>query len=44
METTFDDWVAEIARRPVAFAQVREDPVLDQWVVEQLDGANPLLR
>ncbi len=29
-------WVPEIARRPVAFAQVREDPLLDCCVVQQL--------
>src|SRR5260221_108279 len=31
-------WVLEAARRPVAFAQVREEAALDQWVVEQLDA------
>jgi S-adenosylmethionine-diacylglycerol 3-amino-3-carboxypropyl transferase len=30
-------WVQETARRPVAFAQVREDAMLDRWVIEQLD-------
>lgn len=29
-------WVFETARRPIAFAQVREDANLDQWVVDQL--------
>jgi S-adenosylmethionine-diacylglycerol 3-amino-3-carboxypropyl transferase len=37
-------WVVEAARRPVAFAQVREDAALDQWVVDQLeDGAEVLM-
>jgi len=36
-------WVSEIARRPIAFAQVREDAALDQWVVEQLDGGIEVL-
>jgi S-adenosylmethionine-diacylglycerol 3-amino-3-carboxypropyl transferase len=37
-------WVAEAARLPLAFAQVREDPLLDQWVVEQIgDGARVLM-
>jgi len=31
-------WVCEAACRPVAFAQVREDALLDQWVVNELDG------
>lgn len=30
------DWVADAARLPIAFAQVREDPLLDRWVVEQV--------
>lgn len=29
-------WVVEAAALPVAFAQVREDPLLDQWVVDRL--------
>jgi S-adenosylmethionine-diacylglycerol 3-amino-3-carboxypropyl transferase len=29
-------WVIEAAKLPVAFAQVREDSTLDQWVVDQL--------
>src|SRR6185369_2121986 len=37
METTAP-WVARIASRPIAFAQVREDATLDQWVVQQLDA------
>src|SRR5262245_59509020 len=36
-------WVPEIARRPVAFAQVREDATVDQWVVEQLAGGGKIL-
>jgi S-adenosylmethionine-diacylglycerol 3-amino-3-carboxypropyl transferase len=32
-------WVAAAARRPIAFAQVREDALIDQWVVDQV-GAN----
>jgi S-adenosylmethionine-diacylglycerol 3-amino-3-carboxypropyl transferase len=37
---TLPAWVTEAARLPVAFAQVREDPLLDLWVVEQF-GASP---
>src|SRR5438067_13010910 len=36
-------WVVEAARRPLAFAQVREDALLDQWVVRQLNGENEVL-
>jgi S-adenosylmethionine-diacylglycerol 3-amino-3-carboxypropyl transferase len=36
MTGAFSPWVDDIARLPVAFAQVREDATLDQWVVEQL--------
>jgi len=37
-------WVPKIACRPIAFAQVREDASLDQWVVEQLnEGAEVLM-
>src|ERR1700722_458247 len=44
METQLAPWALEMARRPIAFAQVREDPMLDQWVVKQLDeGAEILL-
>jgi S-adenosylmethionine-diacylglycerol 3-amino-3-carboxypropyl transferase len=43
METTLAPWVLETARRPVAFAQVREDATLDQAVVEQLDGGAEVL-
>lgn len=30
------DWVSEAAHLPVAFAQVREDPLLDAWAVKRL--------
>ena len=44
MELTLAPWVREIARRPIAFAQVREDAVLDQEVVNQLrDGAEVMM-
>src|SRR5215471_54638 len=33
-----EPWVVETARLPIAFAQVREDSLLDQCVVEQLGG------
>jgi S-adenosylmethionine-diacylglycerol 3-amino-3-carboxypropyl transferase len=33
---TLPAWVAEAASLPVAFAQVREDPLLDAWVVKQI--------
>jgi S-adenosylmethionine-diacylglycerol 3-amino-3-carboxypropyl transferase len=36
MGTTPAPWTVEIACWPIAFAQVREDPALDQWVVGQL--------
>ena len=43
-KTTPVPWVVEAARRPVAFAQVREDAALDQWVVDRLGtGAKVLL-
>lgn len=29
-------WAVDAAKFPVAFAQVREDPLLDRWVVDQL--------
>lgn len=35
METTPAPWTFQLARQPIAFAQVREDCFLDQWVVEQ---------
>src|SRR5258708_16748547 len=44
METTLvAPWVPEITRRPVAFAQVREDAILDQEVVEKLDNGAQVL-
>jgi S-adenosylmethionine-diacylglycerol 3-amino-3-carboxypropyl transferase len=43
METKPASWVSEIACRPIAFAQMREDPILDQWVVERLDGSAEIL-
>jgi len=37
-------WAGEAAKLPVAFAQVREDAALDQWVVERLsDHAEVLM-
>jgi S-adenosylmethionine-diacylglycerol 3-amino-3-carboxypropyl transferase len=33
---TLLSWVLEAAELPVAFAQVREDPLVDGWVVRQL--------
>jgi S-adenosylmethionine-diacylglycerol 3-amino-3-carboxypropyl transferase len=44
MSSTFPQWVLEAAALPVAFAQVREDPLLDRWVVDRLgDGARVAL-
>jgi S-adenosylmethionine-diacylglycerol 3-amino-3-carboxypropyl transferase len=36
MDAALPGWVADAAALPVAFAQVREDPLLDEWVVQQL--------
>lgn len=36
-------WVRELARRPVAFAQVREDALLDQWAIKQLKEGTEVL-
>jgi len=36
-------WVIDAAQLPVAFAQVREDPELDQWVVGQVGGGARIL-
>jgi S-adenosylmethionine-diacylglycerol 3-amino-3-carboxypropyl transferase len=36
MELTPAPWTVEVARRPIAFAQVREDSLLDQRVIERL--------
>jgi S-adenosylmethionine-diacylglycerol 3-amino-3-carboxypropyl transferase len=38
-----ESWIAGAATRPVAFAQVREDSTLDQWVVEQLGESAEVL-
>jgi S-adenosylmethionine-diacylglycerol 3-amino-3-carboxypropyl transferase len=38
MSTAFPPWVLQAATLPVAFAQVREDPLLDMWVVGQLSS------
>jgi S-adenosylmethionine-diacylglycerol 3-amino-3-carboxypropyl transferase len=37
MDDMLASWVAEAAKLPVAFAQVREDPLLDDWIVRQLN-------
>ena len=37
MESALPSWVEDAARLPVAFAQVREDPRLDGWAVEQFE-------
>jgi S-adenosylmethionine-diacylglycerol 3-amino-3-carboxypropyl transferase len=43
-EDACPDWVATAANMPVAFAQVREDATLDQWVVQQIPtGAEVLM-
>jgi S-adenosylmethionine-diacylglycerol 3-amino-3-carboxypropyl transferase len=36
-------WACELARRPVAFAQVREDALLDQWAIQQLKEGTEVL-
>ena len=36
MENALPTWVVKAAKLPLAFAQVREDPVLDLWVLDQL--------
>jgi S-adenosylmethionine-diacylglycerol 3-amino-3-carboxypropyl transferase len=38
VDSTLAPWVAEAAGLPVAFAQVREDPLLDARIVEDLGG------
>jgi len=43
LETTPAPWVTETARRSVAFAQVREDAALDQWVIEHLERRGEIL-
>lgn len=32
---TFSPWVLAAAQMPLAFAQVREDPLIDRWVIDQ---------
>jgi S-adenosylmethionine-diacylglycerol 3-amino-3-carboxypropyl transferase len=36
MYNALPSWVSDTARLPVAFAQVREDPLIDAWVVAHL--------
>lgn len=36
-ESRSDDWVQATASLPIAFAQVREDPLIDMQLVQQLD-------
>jgi S-adenosylmethionine-diacylglycerol 3-amino-3-carboxypropyl transferase len=44
MTNTFPGWILDAVALPVAFAQVREDPLHDRWVTEQLaDGARVIL-
>ncbi|HEV3258927.1 MAG TPA: DUF3419 family protein [Gemmataceae bacterium] len=38
MATDVQPWVDEAARLPLAFAQVREDPALDAWIVGRIGG------
>jgi S-adenosylmethionine-diacylglycerol 3-amino-3-carboxypropyl transferase len=38
MDDTLPSWVTQAAQLPVAFAQVREDPLLDAWVVKRLSS------
>ena len=38
MDDPLPSWVSQAAQLPVAFAQVREDPLLDAWVVERLSA------
>lgn len=42
-ESSLPAWVAEAARLPVAFAQVREDPWIDAQVVSRLDPHSRIL-
>jgi S-adenosylmethionine-diacylglycerol 3-amino-3-carboxypropyl transferase len=37
MSDILPSWVSAAAQLPVAFAQVREDPLLDAWVVQKLN-------
>src|SRR5581483_4324901 len=43
MDELLPPWVSEAAQLPVAFAQVREDPLADAWVVERLPPAARLI-
>jgi S-adenosylmethionine-diacylglycerol 3-amino-3-carboxypropyl transferase len=43
MNSAAAPWVAETARRPIAFAQVREDALVDQWVVDRLPANTEVL-
>ncbi|MDB6015631.1 MAG: hypothetical protein JWR19_120 [Pedosphaera sp.] len=43
METKLAPWVLELARQPIAFAQVREDATLDQAIVARLDAGAEVL-
>lgn len=43
MERALEPWVVETARWPLAFAQVREDPLLDEWVVRDLGPGSRVL-
>src|SRR4051794_23840762 len=35
MSNTLPSWVADAAKLPIAFAQVREDPRIDKFIVER---------
>jgi S-adenosylmethionine-diacylglycerol 3-amino-3-carboxypropyl transferase len=41
--TTPAPWARELARRPIGFAQVREDALLDQWAIRQLKEGTEVL-
>jgi S-adenosylmethionine-diacylglycerol 3-amino-3-carboxypropyl transferase len=43
MEIVPAPWTVDVARRPIAFAQVREDSILDQRIVEQLGNGVEVL-
>ena len=36
-------WVHQASQRPIAFAQVREDAALDQWVVKRLNPGSEII-
>jgi S-adenosylmethionine-diacylglycerol 3-amino-3-carboxypropyl transferase len=42
-DVALPSWVAEAARLPIAFAQVREDPLLDAWVLDRVGPAARVL-